>query len=159
MKAHPFMRRLAFVMVACATLAASALVHARTVTPGAACVSAGKDPAGKAAISISTSGITNRDDNFVTREVICPVVRVPGTSGVTVFIDGSIAGTAPMKCSVQSFNFDGTFRAAKIVDGTPPRFDAPAKLNATEAPLFAYISASCFLPAFTSKIFGVIAND
>ena len=152
-------RRLAFVLAAFATFGAAGTVHARTVTPASACVTANKDAAAKAAISVSTSGITNRDDTFATHEVICPVVRVPGSSGVTVYIDGSISESTPMKCSVQSFNYDGTFRAAKIVEGQPPRFDAPATLNATEAPVFAYIAASCQLPAFTGKLFGVIADD
>lgn len=159
MKISQLTRRFAIAIAAFAMFSAAGMVQARTVTPGAACVANGKDPAAKAAISISNSGISNRDDNFVVREVICPVVRVPGPDGVTVFIDGAIGGSAPMKCSVASFNFNGNFLAVKLVNGFGPKFDAPATFSAAEAPTFAYLSASCFLPAFNGSIFGVIAND
>ncbi len=160
MKFSQLTRRFAIAIAALAIFSAAGMAQARTVTPGTACVAKGKSAEAKAAISFSSTGsVSNEDDKFVTREVICPVVRVPGADGVTVFIDGAISGTAPMRCSVASVNFDGTFLAAKIVNGFGPKFDAPATFSAAEAPTFAYLSATCFLPAFTSRIFGVIAND
>jgi hypothetical protein len=144
------------VLAAAALVGAAGAAHAGTITPGSACAPLGVSAAGKAAISVTRSGIENRDSTFATHEVVCPVVRPTG-AGVTVFIDGRISGAQPMNCSVSSFNFDGSFRASKLVKGTAPTFDAPAAFNATEAPTFAYLAASCFLPAFTGQIFGVIA--
>lgn len=105
-----------------------------------------------------TTGTANHDPVY-DRSVICPVTRRVGSSGVTVWVEGSAYNGRTVTCTLTS-RYGGVYRGAKSFTTSSSYFDTALTMNASEAPYWAKLDVICKLPPNSSGIIaGLSLND
>lgn len=161
---HPTIPTLA--VLACAALAWAAPLPAQAVelisTPASMCEPYGQDDLeSQLAMDSQAARLTN---NHATDDqaVICPVVRQTGGGGAVIYVDGAVDNGATVDCTLYSYDHKGSFMASKSFSRTGAGhtlvFDQLLTLSASEAPMSAYLSTVCWLPAQAKgRLFGVLS--
>jgi len=88
--------------------------------------------------------------------VVCSVPHQPLAVGLDAawFVDGSAGITAPISCSLASYNFNGEFLGSADFSTTSLTFDQYLSLPAAQVPYWAYTQLWCQLPP-GAALFGV----
>ena len=81
------------------------------------------------------------------RYVICPVIRSPLTSSTGGFyVDGNNNTGQQTSCTMYSYEYNGTFKAAKSFTTSAARYDQWLSFTNVELPYGAYVSLMCYMP-------------
>jgi len=81
------------------------------------------------------------------RYVICPVIRSPlsGTSG-GFYVSGSNNPGQTTSCTLFSWEYNGTFKAAKSFQSSGARYDSYLSFTNVELPYGGFLSLMCYMP-------------
>jgi hypothetical protein len=110
------------------------------------------------AIFSGSTGTANHDAVYE-RSVICPVTRRVGSSGVTVWVEGSASNGRTVSCTLTS-RYGGVYRGSKSFSTSSSYFDQGLTMSATEAPYWAKLDVICKLPiSGNGTIAGLSLND
>ena len=102
-------------------------------------------------LSNSTDFVTYSDGirNATTsaRYVICPVIRSPltGTYG-GFYVSGSNNTGQTTNCTLYSWEYNGTFKAAKSFQSSSARYDTYLSFTNVELPYGGFLSLMCYMP-------------
>jgi hypothetical protein len=153
-------------VLTCAALAWSAPLPAHAVelisTPASMCKPYGQDDLDSQLAMDSQAARLANSHATATQAVICPVVRQTAVGGAIVYVDGAVDNGATLDCTLYSYDHEGSFIASKSFSKSGPgytvSFDQRLQLEASEAPMSAYLSTVCWLPPQArGRLFGVLS--
>lgn len=95
------------------------------------------------------------------RQIICPIVRSPlqpNAPYALFYVEGGNTSGTSTPCALYSHDYDGRLLGSTSFTGTTTNFDQQLSLPAAQAPVWAFVSMICLLPANgKGTIRGVIA--
>ena len=102
-------------------------------------------------IVYSDVGVSNATDSF--KYIMCAVPRSPlsATTG-GFYVDGENSNGASTTCTASSYDYNGTFKAAKSFTSSAARYGNFLAFTNAELPPGAYVSLVCKLPASNSGL-------
>jgi len=103
-----------------------------------------------------SDGIRNATTSW--RYVICPVARSPltGTSG-GFYVSGANAAGTTTSCTLYSWEYNGTFKAAKSFSSSAARYDNYLSFTNVELPYGGFTSLMCYMPPNSGSVLRGIA--
>ena len=99
-----------------------------------------------------------RNATTAARYVICPVMRSPlaGSSGGFYVSGANYPGTTT-SCTLYSWEYNGTFKAAKSFTSSAARYDSYLSFTNVELPYGAFVSLMCSMPPHSGSVLRGVA--